>query len=220
MAKAFSGLGVTAGLAADRTGMTGMVAGQDFFETDTKLLWYYDGVAWQRVHPAGMVVQTVYVRSDGIPTYAVNSSGVSIAALNLTITPRYSTSTILLLWMMNGEIGTAGAATYNSVFRVFKDGSVMTSPASYNTSYGNVNYSGVAFTDSYDQDYSTTGINNSIFFADTNVGSVASRTYSPAIIKSATADADATYYLNRVAATPGQGVEVVISTGVAMEIMA
>ena len=46
MAKAFSGLGVTAGLAADRAALTGMVAGQEFFETDTKLLKVWDGLAW------------------------------------------------------------------------------------------------------------------------------------------------------------------------------
>ncbi len=46
MAKAFGGLGVTAGLAADRTSMTGMVAGQQFFETDTKDAYTYNGSAW------------------------------------------------------------------------------------------------------------------------------------------------------------------------------
>jgi hypothetical protein len=219
VARAFGGLGVTTGLAADRAALSGVVAGQQFFETDTKLLWYFDGAVWQRVHPAGMVVQSVYVRSDGIPTYTVNTSGTAISALNITIVPRYATSTILLLWMLNGEIGGSGAAVYNSVFRVFKDNSVMTNPAAYNTSYGNLSYNGVAFTDSYDNDYSTTGINNCIFFADTNLGSTASRTYSPAIIKSAASDPDATYYLNRTAATPNPGVEVVISTGVAMEII-
>jgi hypothetical protein len=47
VAKAFSGLGVTAGLAADRTSMTGMVAGQQFFETDTELLFVYSNSTWK-----------------------------------------------------------------------------------------------------------------------------------------------------------------------------
>jgi len=46
VAKAFGGLGVIAGLAADRTSMTGMVAGQQFFETDNKIMYLYDGSAW------------------------------------------------------------------------------------------------------------------------------------------------------------------------------
>lgn len=46
MAKAFSGLGVTAGLAADRAALTGVVAGQQFFETDTKKTYVYSGSAW------------------------------------------------------------------------------------------------------------------------------------------------------------------------------
>jgi hypothetical protein len=46
VAKAFSGLGVTAGLAADRSAMTGMSTGQVFMETDTKREWVYDGTRW------------------------------------------------------------------------------------------------------------------------------------------------------------------------------
>ncbi len=49
MAKAFGGLGVTAGLAADRTSMTGMVAGQRFFETDTNREYVYNGSVWALV---------------------------------------------------------------------------------------------------------------------------------------------------------------------------
>jgi len=46
VAKAFGGLGVTAGLAADRTSMTGMSAGQQFFEADTRKLFVYNGSSW------------------------------------------------------------------------------------------------------------------------------------------------------------------------------
>jgi len=49
VAKAFSGLGDTVGLAADRTSMTGMSAGQLFFETDTYLTYVYDGASWRQV---------------------------------------------------------------------------------------------------------------------------------------------------------------------------
>jgi hypothetical protein len=50
VAKAFGGLGVTAGLAADRTSMTGMSAGQQFFETDTNRLYTYTGSIWALIN--------------------------------------------------------------------------------------------------------------------------------------------------------------------------
>lgn len=46
MAKTFSGMGNTGGLASDRTSMTGMVAGQQFYETDTGKLYQYTGSDW------------------------------------------------------------------------------------------------------------------------------------------------------------------------------
>jgi len=46
VAKAFGGLGVTAGLAADRASMTGMSTGQQFYETDTNKLYQYTGSSW------------------------------------------------------------------------------------------------------------------------------------------------------------------------------
>ena len=81
------------------------------------MLWYYDGVAWQRVHPAGSVVQTVWVRADAPVGWF--SNGQVITPLNLTITPRYATSKLLCQWIISGESG-----TYNAGFRVAKDGSV------------------------------------------------------------------------------------------------
>lgn len=46
MPKSFSGLGVTIGLAADRTAISSPVAGQQFYETDTNKLYVYTGSAW------------------------------------------------------------------------------------------------------------------------------------------------------------------------------
>jgi hypothetical protein len=46
MAKSFPNTGATIGLAADRTAMTGMYAGQYFYETDTGLMFTYTGSAW------------------------------------------------------------------------------------------------------------------------------------------------------------------------------
>ena len=46
MAKSFPNTGATTGLSTDRTGMTGMFAGQQFFETDTNRTYYYNGTIW------------------------------------------------------------------------------------------------------------------------------------------------------------------------------
>jgi hypothetical protein len=46
MAKSFPNTGTTVGLAADRSAMTSMFAGQQFFETDTNLMFVYNGSAW------------------------------------------------------------------------------------------------------------------------------------------------------------------------------
>jgi hypothetical protein len=60
VARAYAGLGVTTGLAADRAALSGMVAGQQFFETDTKALWIFDGSVWSSVlnarEPSGLVL--------------------------------------------------------------------------------------------------------------------------------------------------------------------
>ena len=90
MAKAFGGLGTTAGLAADRTSMTGMVAGQQFFETDTKFVYTYDGSAWYKTDYVG-------VR----PAFHVEKNNGNVAAGSTVVwngvkfdtTSSYSTST-------------------------------------------------------------------------------------------------------------------------------
>ena len=46
MAKSFPNTGATVGLAADRSALASPFAGMQFFETDTKALYLYDGSAW------------------------------------------------------------------------------------------------------------------------------------------------------------------------------
>lgn len=46
MAKSFPNTGATVGLAADRTAMTSMLEGQEFFETDTNKMFVYSGSGW------------------------------------------------------------------------------------------------------------------------------------------------------------------------------
>jgi hypothetical protein len=54
-------LGVTAGLAADRTSMTGLVAGMQFFETSTSILYVYNGTSWVNANPWA---NFLYVRDE------------------------------------------------------------------------------------------------------------------------------------------------------------
>lgn len=190
------------------------------FETDTKLMLFYDGTVWQRFHPSGSVIQSVFSRFDTRTSISVTASGGSATQLGLTITPRYSNSKILLQWMINGEGGGSSAAgQYNHTWVVFKNGSVMTSPAGYNTQYGNVQYSGVAFGNNYDPDFLSTPKTTFIQFLDDNLGGTSSRVYTPAIKKSST-DADGAFILNGAFNNVGNGFEVGVSNGVAMEIMA
>ena len=51
MAKSFPNTGATVGLASDRTAMTGMYAGQGFYETDTNKNFLYNGSAWVCLTP-------------------------------------------------------------------------------------------------------------------------------------------------------------------------
>ncbi len=59
MAKSFPNTGVTTGLAADRTGLTSPFAGMQFFETDTNLLYLYNGSSWIRITSAGVATGTL-----------------------------------------------------------------------------------------------------------------------------------------------------------------
>ena len=68
MAKAFGGLGTTAGLAADRTSMSGMSAGQQFFETDTNRGYLYNGSAWVLIYNNVAGASTDWV-SMGLTSY-------------------------------------------------------------------------------------------------------------------------------------------------------
>jgi hypothetical protein len=206
VAKAFGGLGVTAGLAADRTAMTGMVAGQDFFETDTKLLWYYDGAAWQRIHPAGSVVQTVWVRSDTPVSYG---SGGVITQLNLAITPRYANSKLLCQWVISGE-----AASYNAGFRVAKNLAIATNPAGFNSVRGGLSNSYMSMF-SFETDYASTPDTTSLFYMDDANTTTVTRTYSPVYHT----EAGGNFILNRAISDSGAAYEYVVSTGVCHEIM-
>jgi len=161
----------------------------------------------------GAIVQTKYTRSDTRTTYAspATGNGTTITDLNITVVPKFSTSLILLTWMINGEIGE------NNVFLIHQDGSLITTSGyeAYNNVVGNLAYSGFVSA-RYDADVSTTPQNYSIQYY-VPAASITSRVYAPAI-RSASGAAQ-TFYLNRPVASSGaDGQEVAISTGIAMEI--
>jgi hypothetical protein len=105
MSKSFSGLGATTGLAADRISMTGMSAGQQFFDTDTKRVLIYDGSSWVVVAGKNVLmtspIEKVVVDGglSGVYNFDVKASSVvyaSAAAVgNWTLNVRGDESTTL-----------------------------------------------------------------------------------------------------------------------------
>ena len=81
MAKAFSGLGVTAGLAADRTAMSGMSAGMQFFETDTNTLYLYNGGVWVKIPTADDEAYGQYLYDGAGFTAAVGNTKIPFSNL-------------------------------------------------------------------------------------------------------------------------------------------
>jgi len=70
MAKSFPNTGATVGLAADRSALTSPFAGMQFFETDTKLLYVYDGSAWVLTVTGTPIIFC----ANGLTSYTVTGS--------------------------------------------------------------------------------------------------------------------------------------------------
>lgn len=166
------------------------------------------------LYAPGMIAQVKYFRSDVRTTYASNNSGngTTITELNLTITPKFANSLLLMQWMINGELH------HDNVFLVHRDGSLITTTnyTGYNSVAGNVQYSGV-MSSAYDSDHNSTSSNWFLQYAAPAVSTTAT-TFAPAVRAS-----DATSYtfsLNRTLGSAGQGsYENTISTGTIWEIM-
>lgn len=168
-----------------------------------------------KLYQPGTIVQTVWARSDTQTTYssAASGNGTAITALNLTITPKFSSSILMISWMVNGEF--QGAA-WDNVFVIQKDGALITTAGyeGYNSLGGNNRWSG--FTGgTYDNDAASTPENYRIQYW-IPAGSTTSQTFAPAV-RSASATAY-TFYLNRTVGAPTASYEVMISTGMIQEI--
>ena len=172
--------------------------------------------AGHSIHQPGMIVQTVFARTDARTTYAaaISGNGTTVTDLNLTITPKFASSLLLMTWMINCEFTTAA---WQCVWLIHRDGALITEAGyqGYNNQAGNSRWSGFVG-GQYDNNASTTPENYGIqYFIP--AGAAVSQTFAPAV-RSATGTAH-TLYLNRTVSGAGQDdYEVMISTGTIMEI--
>lgn len=163
---------------------------------------------------SGAIIQTVAIKSRDRTTFSslTTGNGTEVLPLRVPITPKYSTSTIYLQWMVNGEFH------HDNVFTIFQNGALVTTAGSegYNSVSGNVRWSGYAVAQ-YDGDEASTPSNMYIQYS-APAGSTSARTYAPAV-RSGGGTAY-TFYLNRSISTIGDTYETQMSIGLAMEIAA
>lgn len=203
---------VTSGTNSPNVPTTGTL----WYDTSVSTLKVYNGTAWVYTVPSGSVVQTIVVRSDARTSYASNTTGdgTTVSALNLVITPRFASSTIICDWMINGEI------SQDNMFLIHKNGTLITASGNtgYNSAVGNFRYSGMV-SGAYDNNDASTPSNFKLLYVDSTTASTASRTYAPAVRASGVTAY--TLYLNQtVVGTVGDSYESMVSIGVAMEIAA
>jgi len=163
---------------------------------------------------SGAIVQTAEVKTRDRATFssAASGNGTEISPLIMSFTPKYSTSTLWIQWMINGEFH------HDNVFTIFRDSALITTAGSegYNNVSGNVRWSGVV-TAQYDADESSTPSNHYIQYFVPAISTVA-RTYAPAV--KASGGTAYTFYLNRAISSIGDSYETGMSVGIIMEIAA
>jgi hypothetical protein len=161
----------------------------------------------------GSVVQVQTVRSDSRTTISSNASGdgTTITQLNLSITPKFANSKLIMQWMINGE------HHQDNVFLIHRNGSLITTAGAtgYNAESGNVRWSGIA-SGFYDQNENSTPSNWFIQYECVS-GSTATQVFAPAT--RASTGANYTFHLNRTFASTGaDAYETMISNGTIWEI--
>lgn len=163
---------------------------------------------------SGSIIQAVVVRTDTQTTYTapLNSTGVSIAALPISITPKQSTSLLIISFHLMYEVDET------TVFRILRDGSVMTASGyeSYNPGIGQAIYNGLQAAN-YDSanNNTTTPSHTKLMMYDSASGGA--RTYTASVGGSNTATN--TFYLNRSGSNPGtNGNEVGVSFAKILEV--
>lgn len=165
------------------------------------------------VYSPGMVIQAATVRTDARNTYSVSNSGdgTTVTDLNLTITPKYSSSLLIIQWMINGE------SHHDTSWLIHKDGSLITTSGyeGYNSQGGNNRWSGVLIS-KYDNNYNSTPSNLFFQFAYPAFNTT-SQTFAPAVRSSSSGTT--TLYLNRTVASAGADYyENTVSSGIIWEV--
>ena len=163
----------------------------------------------------GSVVQCIVKRYDGQTSYTTgtSTSGVEITDLRVTITPKYSNSLIYCIFQIFGE----GQSTHDYIYRVFKNGTVPTGTyAGFNTTSGDLHYSGIAQALPYEGDYNSTPYATTMQYHDYPGTSGAAITYAPGVKD--TYGTSRLFYVNRTVGTPQNGYEVGVSFATAWEI--
>jgi len=159
--------------------------------------------------PAGTIVGFNRMRTSARSAYGYNGD-VIISDLNISITPKFSTSLLLVQWSVMYE------SDYNSVFRVYRDGGLVYTSGyqGYNENDGNT-WSGIA-SFQYDTDVASTPSNQFIqYFVP--AGSTSATTLQIGVRSSI--PSSATFYLNRSVNSAGTGAyEIGVSNAVIWEI--
>jgi len=161
----------------------------------------------------GQVVQMFTIRTDVRTAYSSlpSGNGTTLSALNLTITPKFSSSLIVMEWMINCEVH------HDNVFLVHQDGSLITTSGyeGYNSGAGNQRWSGY-LSGFYDANESSTMTNYYMLYS-IPATNLSQRTYAPAIRSST--GTQYTLTLNKTISNQGEDVyENAVSTGLIMEI--
>ena len=164
-------------------------------------------------HAPGSIVQTVFLRTDTLTSYASNNSGdgTTVAALGITITPKSATNRLICQWMVNGEMG------HDNVFLIHRDGALITTAGEEGrNSLSNSRWVGYVAGVYDGNDTSTTPCNWTLTYSQI-AGSTTARTYAPATRSSSASNQ--TFFLNRVVSGAGQdSYENMVSTAIIYEV--
>jgi hypothetical protein len=147
----------------------------------------------QKLYAPGSIVQISTMRLD-TRTSIGYSSGTILSALNISITPKFASSLLMVEWVLFYE------ADYNATFRICRDGNLISNSGyqGYNNTDGN-RWSGVAPV-LYDGDVASTP-NSQLIRHYVPAYSTAATTLQVAMIQSA--GASGTIHLNRSFSSSG-----------------
>jgi hypothetical protein len=138
---------------------------------------------------AGQILQTVSMRYDTRSTWSVPTTPIIVSDMNISITPKFSTSKIFVMYSVSYEIAE------NNVWRLGRNGTEIvrnTLDANPWSGWGMVQY---------DSDNNSTPFTNTYWYIDTP-GTTALTTYNLMIV-SANGGAQ-TLYMNRTIGSAGQ----------------